>query len=218
MPHKQKAMKMVDHLDDRAEIMGAINTVSIRDGIIRGHNTDAPGFAAAVSEEFGIPLKDLRVLILGGAGGAGRAITVQCALEGCPSITIANRNPAKGESLATEIRESLGKEVASLPLDLENLRTTLSSVDLIINATPLGMKTGDSSPLSEGLLSSHHLIYDTVYSGGETALLRQSIEVGARCANGFSMLLHQGVLQNALWFGETAPLETMREALSALRR
>jgi len=217
MPHKQKAMKMVDHLDDRSEIMGAINTVSIRNGIIRGHNTDAPGFAAAVMEEFVIPLKDLRVLILGGAGGAGRAITVQCALEGCPAITIANRNPAKGESLAIEIHESLSKEVASIPLDLENLRTTLSSVDLIINATPLGMKTGDSSPLSEGPLSSHHLVYDTVYSGGETALLRQSTEAGARCANGFSMLLHQGVLQNALWFGEPAPVEKMRAALTALR-
>jgi shikimate dehydrogenase len=201
-----------------ARIMGAINTVVLHDEKLLGHNTDGPGLSAAIREEFGIPLRDLRVLILGGAGGAGRAITVQCAIEGCPSITIANRNPAKGESLATEIHQSLGKEVTSIPLEAEDLRTALSSVDLIINATPLGMKTGDSSPLSEGLLSSHHLIYDTVYSGGETALLRQSIEVGARCANGFSMLLHQGVLQNALWFGETAPLETMREALSALRR
>jgi shikimate dehydrogenase len=219
MPHKQKAMKMVDYLDDRAEIMGAINTVSIRDGNIHGHNTDAPGLSSAIREEFGIPLKDLRVLILGGAGGAGRAITVQCAVEGCPSITIANRNPAKGESLASEIRESLGKEVASVPLDLENLRPAVSCIDLIINATPLGMKLDDPSPLQnlpEGLLNSHHLVYDTVYSGGETALLRQARLAGTRSANGFSMLLHQGVLQNALWFGKPAPLESMRAALKKL--
>jgi shikimate dehydrogenase len=160
------------------------------------------------------------VLILGGAGGAGRAITVQCAIEGCPSIAISNRNPAKGASLAAEIRESLGKEVISIPLEAEDLRSSLSSVDLIINATPLGMKAGDPSPLpplSEGLLSPHHLVYDTVYSGGETALLRQAREVGARSANGFSMLLHQGVLQNALWFGEPAPIEKMRAALASLR-
>ena len=218
IPHKQAALPLMNEVTREARIMGAINTVVLHDEKLLGHNTDGPGLSAAIREEFGIPLRDLRVLILGGAGGAGRAITVQCAIEGCPSITIANRNPAKGESLATEIHQSLGKEVTSIPLEAEDLRTALSSVDLIINATPLGMKTGDSSPLSEGLLSSHHLIYDTVYSGGETALLRQSIEVGARCANGFSMLLHQGVLQNALWFGETAPLETMREALSALRR
>lgn len=218
IPHKQAALPLMNEVTREARIMGAINTVVLHDEKLLGHNTDGPGLSGAIREEFGIPLRDLRVLILGGAGGAGRAITVQCAIEGCPSITIANRNPAKGESLATEIHQSLGKEVTSIPLEAEDLRTALSSVDLIINATPLGMKTGDSSPLSEGLLSSHHLIYDTVYSGGETALLRQSIEVGARCANGFSMLLHQGVLQNALWFGETAPLETMREALSALRR
>lgn len=218
IPHKQAALPLMNEVTREARIMGAINTVVLHDENLLGHNTDGPGLSAAIREEFGIPLRDLRVLILGGAGGAGRAITVQCAIEGCPSITIANRNPAKGESLATEIHQSLGKEVTSIPLEAEDLRTALSSVDLIINATPLGMKTGDSSPLSERLLSSHHLIYDTVYSGGETALLRQSIEVGARCANGFSMLLHQGVLQNALWIGETAPLETMREALSALRR
>lgn len=218
IPHKQAALPLMNEVTREARIMGAINTIVLHDEKLLGHNTDGPGLSAAIREEFGIPLRDLRVLILGGAGGAGRAITVQCAIEGCPSITIANRNPTKGESLATEIHQSLGKEVTSIPLEAEDLRTALSSVDLIINATPLGMKTGDSSPLSEGLLSSHHLIYDTVYSGGETALLRQSIEVGARCANGFSMLLHQGVLQNALWFGETAPLETMREALSALRR
>jgi shikimate dehydrogenase len=217
IPHKQTSLPLMDEISSEAQLMGAINTVKVVEGKMHGYNTDGPGLSAAIREEFGIPLKDLRVLILGGAGGAGRAITVQCALEGCPSITIANRNPAKGESLASEIHESLGKEVSSILLQPEDLRAVLSSVDLIINATPLGMKTGDSSPLLEELLSSHHLVYDTVYSGGETALLRQAREAGARYANGLSMLLHQGVLQNALWFGETAPLETMRAALTALR-
>jgi shikimate dehydrogenase len=220
IPHKQAALPLMNEVTREARIMGAINTVVLHNGKLLGHNTDGPGLSAAIHEEFGIPLQDLRVLILGGAGGAGRAITVQCSLEGCPSITIANRNSEKGASLATEIRESLGKEVTSVSLDLEDLRPTLSSVDLIINATPLGMKSDDPSPLQnlpEGLLNSHHLVYDTVYSGGETALLKQVSELGIRGANGFSMLLRQGVLQNALWFGEPAPLETMREALSALR-
>lgn len=220
IPHKQASLPLMNEVTREARIMGAINTVVLHNGKLLGHNTDGPGLSAAIHEEFGIPLRDLRVLILGGAGGAGRAITVQCALEGCPSITIANRNSEKGASLASEIRESLGKEVTSVSLDLEDLRPTLSSVDLIINATPLGMKSDDPSPLQnlpEGLLNSHHLVYDTVYSGGETALLKQAGELGIRGANGFSMLLRQGVLQNALWFGEPAPLETMREALSALR-
>ena len=220
IPHKQAALPLMDEVTREARIMGAVNTVHVVSGKLLGHNTDGPGLSAAIREEFGIPLGNLRVLILGGAGGAGRAITVQCALEGCPSITVANRNPAKGESLASEIRESLGKEVSSVSLDPEQLRSTLSSVDLIINATPLGMKADDPSPLADlsgGLLNSHHLVYDTVYSGGETALLKQARQVGARCAGGFSMLLHQGALQNSLWFGKPAPLEAMRTALTALR-
>ena len=219
IPHKQAALTLMDVVTREARIMGAINTVRVVDGKLHGHNTDGPGLSAAIREEFGIPLKELRVLILGGAGGAGRAITVQCALEGCPSVTVANRNPSKGDSLAEEIRESLGKDVTSIPLDPEQLRPALSSVDLIINATPLGMKADDPSPLPdlpEGILNSHHLVYDTVYSGGETALLKQAHRVGARSANGFSMLLHQGALQNELWFGAPAPLETMRSALTAL--
>ena len=220
IPHKQAALPLMDEVTREAWIMGAVNTVQVISGKLLAHNTDGPGLSAAIQEEFGIPLGNLRVLILGGAGGAGRAITVQCALEGCPSITVANRNPSKGESLASEIRESLGKEVSSVSLDPEQLRSALSSVDLIINATPLGMKADDPSPLSDlsgGLLNSHHLVYDTVYSGGETALLKQARQVGARCAGGFSMLLHQGALQNSLWFGKPAPLEAMRTALTALR-
>jgi shikimate dehydrogenase len=217
IPHKQTSLPLMDEMSREAQLMGAINTVKVVEGKLHGYNTDGPGLSSAIHENFGIPLKNLRVLILGGAGGAGRAITVQCALEGCPSITISNRNPAKGKSLVAEIHESLGKEVASVPLDLENLRSTLSRVDLIINATPLGMKSDDPSPLQnlpEGLLNSHHLVYDTVYSGGETALLRQARLAGTRSANGFSMLLHQGVLQNTLWFGKPAPADAMQAALN----
>jgi shikimate dehydrogenase len=221
IPHKQASMPLMDQISREATLMGAINTVAVREGELHGFNTDAPGLSAAIREEFGVSLKDLRVLILGGAGGAGRAISVQCALEGCPSVTIANRNLQKGDSLACEIRETLGKEVLSVLLAPGELRNALASSDLIINATPLGMKADDPSPLpdlSGRLLNSNHLVYDSVYSGGETALLKQARLAGAKGTNGLSMLLHQGALQNALWFGASAPLETMRDALKALRR
>lgn len=218
IPHKQTALKLVDELSREARLMGAINTVTIRDGKLHGHNTDGPGLAAAIQEEFGVNLGSLRVLILGGAGGAGRAITVQCALEGCPSIAVANRSSGKGDLLAAEIRGSIGAEVHSIPLSHEALGKALPSCDLVINATPLGMKADDVSPLPDGLLSSKHLVYDTVYSGGESPLLKQARLAGARCAGGFSMLLHQGALAHEIWFGKPAPLETMRKALSALRR
>ena len=217
IPHKQAALPLMDEVSRDARLMGAVNTVKIVDGKLHGHNTDGPGLSAAIHEEFGSSLKDLRVLILGGAGGAGRAITVQCALEGCPLISIANRTPEKGDLLATEIRKEIGTEVQSIGFSPQALGETLSSCDLVINATPLGMQANDPSPLPDGLLSSKHLVYDTVYSGGETKLLKQARLAGARHAGGFSMLLHQGALQNTLWFGEPAPLEIMREALTALK-
>jgi shikimate dehydrogenase len=218
IPHKQAALSFMDQLSREAQLMGAINTVAVRDGKLFGFNTDGPGLSAAIHESFGIPLKKHRVLILGGAGGAGRAITVQCALEGSPSVIITNRNKEKGDLLSQEIQEYLDFPISSIPMTTESLGLAMKSVDLIINATPLGMKAGDPSPLPEGLLTKDHLVYDTVYSGGETALLKQARSAGARCAGGFSMLLHQGALQNALWFGETAPLETMRKVLNDLRR
>jgi shikimate dehydrogenase len=114
-----------------------------------------------------------------------------------------------------------GVKVDSIALSMlssEALQSAVADSDLIINATPLGMKTDDPSPLPDGLLTAKHLVYDTVYSGGETALLKQSKMARSRCANGFSMLLNQGALQNALWFGKPAPVETMRAALSESKR
>jgi shikimate dehydrogenase len=220
IPHKQAALPIMDEASLESRLMGAVNTVQVVDGKLHGHNTDGPGLSAAIREEFGIPLKELRVLILGGAGGAGRAITVQCALDGCPAITVANRKTEKGDALASEIMTARGVKVDSIALSTlssEALQFAVANCDLIINATPLGMKANDPSPLPDGLLTAKHLVYDTVYSGGETALLKQAKMVGAKGAGGLSMLLHQGALQNSLWFGEPAPVEMMRKALADLR-
>ncbi len=219
IPHKQAALALIDEITPEAKLMGAINTVAVRDGKLHGYNTDGLGFVAAFHEEFSTGLRDKNILILGGAGGAGRAIAVQCLIEGgIPSI--ANRNKSKGDLLKALIDQEWDDYAGilkSLDMSQETLAAALKSTEVIINATPLGMKADDSSPLPDGLLNADHIVYDTIYSGGETALLRQALFAGAKCANGFSMLLHQGVLQNAIWFGEPAPLETMRIALTSLK-
>lgn len=215
IPHKQAALSHVDEVSRESRLMGAINTVALRDGKLHGFNTDGPGLSAAIHEKFGVSLGSQRVLILGGAGGAGRAITVQCGLEECPSIIIANRNPSKGEELANEITRHLSACISSIQMTEEELSKALENSDLLINATPLGMKGDDLSPLPDGLLKSHHLVYDTVYSGGQTALLLQAQKAGATSANGLSMLLHQGAKSFEIWFNEPAPLETMRKALKS---
>ena len=216
MPHKLAALSLMHRVSKEANLMGAINTVAIRNGKFEGFNTDGPGFAAAIKEEFGVPLSSLRVLILGGAGGAGRAITVQCALEKCYSITIANRTLEKGTALAEEIGNGLGNSVTAITFDQENLTKALESSDLVVNATPLGMKEGDPSPLCDLHLGKNHLVYDTVYNGGTTALITQARDAGSKSASGLSMLLHQGAKAFEIWFSKPAPLEAMRESLKKI--
>ena len=213
IPHKQAALEFVDEISPEARLMGAINTVVVREGKLHGYNTDGPGFAAAIKEEFGVELETLRILILGGGGGAGRAIAVQCAVAGCPTVFVANRTVEKAQLLSEEIQENLSVNITPISLAPGALENALSCVDLIVNATSLGMKADDPSPLLDGLLQPDHLVYDSVYSGGTSALIQQAQGVGARNANGLSMLLHQGALAYEIWFGEPAPLESMRAAL-----
>jgi shikimate dehydrogenase len=215
IPHKQAAIDFLNEISPEASLMGAINTIAVRDGKLIGGNTDGPGFAAAVLEEFGVPLESLRVLILGGGGGAGRAITVQCALAGSPEIFAANRTLEKAEILSEDIAEGLGKTITPISLAPEALKNSIADADLIVNATPLGMKESDPSPLPDGLLTKDHFVYDTVYSGGKSALIRQAETAGVKSANGLSMLLHQGALAYEFWFNEKAPLEIMRAALTS---
>ena len=93
------------------------------------------------------------------------------------------------------------------------LRAQLADIDLIVNATPLGMNPSDPSPVPARLLAPHHMIFDCVYGPSKTALLRAAERAGARGVNGISMLLHQGTLSFSIWFNRDAPVEVMRAAL-----
>src|SRR5207247_494878 len=94
----------VDHMDRLALLSGAVNTVIVRnDGSLSGHNTDGLGLVQAVREKFRVEVRDLKILILGACGGAGRAIAVQCALEGCERLVLANRSFEKIEPLKRQL-------------------------------------------------------------------------------------------------------------------
>jgi shikimate dehydrogenase len=93
------------------------------------------------------------------------------------------------------------------------MRTQLADIDLIVNATPLGMNPSDPTPVPTRLLAPHHIIFDCVYGPSKTALIRAAEEAGARGANGLSMLLYQGALSFSIWFDREAPINAMRAAL-----
>jgi len=223
LPHKVAARELVDRVDNDAKQAGAINVIKIENGKLHGFNTDGRGFARAVREDFSVDLRDLRVMILG-AGGAARAIALECAKSRCERLVIANGTFEKGEQLAAKLRSFfVGPKVFGPVPRLQAIRWEeaafqfqIANVDLIVNATPVGLNRGDPSPLSSRLLAPHLMVYDTIYSATRTPLVSAALEAGARAVNGFSMLLHQGALAFEIWFERTAPIEVMRKALGRL--
>jgi shikimate dehydrogenase len=221
VPHKIAMLAQIDAADESAIRCGAVNTVHLRDKKLIGSNTDAEGFSRAVRHEFSIDLRDLRVLIIGAGGGTGRAIAWQCALENCERLVLANRTPAKTSALVERLRpffaapRVLGPvaRFEALAWDESALRAQLPDIDLIVNATPLGMNPSDPAPVPARLLAPHHIVFDCVYAPSRTRLLRAADEAGARGANGLSMLLYQGALSFSIWFNRDAPIDAMRAAL-----
>jgi shikimate dehydrogenase len=220
VPHKIEAVRLVDELDDEARQIGAINTVAVREGKLAGFNTDGVGFARAIRSEFSVDLHDLRIMLLG-AGGAGRAIAVQCARAKCERLVVVNRNLDKAKQLVAELQPQFSgprvlgpvARLEAVPWDENALRFQLEHTDLVVNATPLGLNPNDSPVLAATLLAPHLMVYDTVYARGRTPLVAAAMEAGARAANGLSMLLYQGARSFEIWFGREAPLEVMRKAL-----
>lgn len=224
IPHKFEALEVVDHVDPLARQLGAVNTVAIReDGFLTGYNSDGPGFLRSVREAFDADVRDLRVMILGAGGGAGRAVAAQCAIEGCWRLVLANRTHEKTAQLARELRQLLPDAnpirggLSAIPWEPRHVGAELDNIDLIVNATSLGMKSEDDPLLPSGGLRPHHLVFDMVYrsDGTETPLIRSARMAGAKAVDGRTLLLHQGAISFEYWFGRTPPLEVMRAGLDA---
>jgi shikimate dehydrogenase len=199
-----------------------VNTLRLHENKLIGSNTDAEGFSQAVRSEFSIDLRDLRVMILGAGGGTGHAIAWQCALENCERLVLVNRTPAKASAIVEGLRRCFAEarvlgpvaRLEAVPWDETAIRAQLADIDLIVNATPLGMNPSDPAPIPARLLAPHHMVFDCVYRPSKTALIRAAEEAGARGANGLSMLLHQGALSFSVWFNREAPIEAMRSAMA----
>ncbi len=222
IPHKAGALATVDEADDYAKKSGAVNTVVVEGKKLIGFNTDGPGLMRAIREEFIVDLRDLRVLLLGAGGGAGRAIAVQCALENCERLVLVNRTFEKAAALAAELAPFFRTDrlvgpidrIQAIPHEERALREQLAHTDLVINASSVGMKRTDAALIPASLLTPSLMIYDTVYASGDSRLVEDGRSAGARVANGLSMLLHQGALSFEIWFSRPAPLEVMRTALA----
>jgi shikimate dehydrogenase len=208
IPHKVSVIPLLDGLDPLAEKIGAVNTVVNENGELRGHNTDAEGFLRALLASGIKPRGKSSVVV--GAGGASRAISYILAEKGA-RVTIVNRRQELdwAENIAQSIKEDLGKEVKVY--ELGQLASALENIDLLVNATSVGMSpAGDISPVPAKLLVTIPAVFDIVYNPLETRLLREAKAAGAKTISGVDMLAWQGALAFEQWTGQKAPLELMR--------
>ena len=215
VPHKLVALDLVDALDKSARKWGAVNTIRFEpagvDGRARiravGFNTDAGAIVAALRGDLKLELRGAKVLLLG-AGGAGRTAALRLAAEKVAELFLVNRTQSKAKAVAAEIKKQF-----------PSVRVTpgypAANVDLLLNATSLGLQPDDRLPLDKRHFSLNRAraVYDMIYRPAETALLQAARKAGCRTANGLGMLLHQGAKAFEIWTGKHAPLDVMRRAL-----
>jgi len=213
MPHKEAILPLVDELDETARLAGAVNTVVVGEGgSLRGMNTDGSGFVEACGES-GVRFAGRRVLILG-AGGAAAAIAVAVLGEGASRLYIANRTVRKAEELRAKLSKvALRAEVHNCSMD--EVGGAVAEVDVLVNATYLGMSKGDPLPFPAESLSVEKVVCDAVYlSGTETELIRRAREAGSWVVPGDRMLLYQGVQAQRVWTGREPDVLVMNDALA----
>ena len=204
VPHKERVIPFLDAVSEEVSFIGAVNTIANNDGFLKGYNTDGRGFMESLSEA-GISCDQKRILIIG-AGGACRAVGYYLSQK-VEHLQIFDIDEHKRERVVKDLVTLRGNVTSLKKLD------TLSGVDVLINATPLGLKDTDPSPLNISLIPRTITVCDLIYR--DTALLRAASERGCRTLNGLGMLLHQGVLAFEIWTGVRPPVEIMRNALKA---
>jgi shikimate dehydrogenase len=207
VPHKLLAVEMVDALDESAKKWSAVNTVKFNEKGAVGFNTDADAITQSLREDLGLDLRGAKILLIG-IGGAGQTAALKIASEKVAELFLVNRTEEKADAVAGEIIERFPSVKVSVGFPK-------TEVDLVINATSLGLKADDALPLDEKQfpLKQTRAVYDMVYRPAETRLLAAAKAAGCKTANGLGMLLHQGAKAFEIWTGKPAPLDVMRRAL-----
>jgi len=213
IPHKEAVIPLLDEITPVAKVIGAVNTVVNRDGSLVGYNTDGAGFIDSLKEDAQVDPKGKRIVVLG-AGGASRAVSVMLAEAGAKEITITDIQADKAGELSKYIDEYFEVVCNCVAADGKDLQDKINAADILVNTTPVGMhpKTNHSALGERMKLPSGLLVYDLVYNPSETKLLATAKSAGCKTCSGLGMLVRQGALAFTLWTGEEAPVEAMRQA------
>lgn len=196
VPHKRKVMDYVNGLSLESRIIGAVNTVCVKSGMLFGYNTDAEGFIRQLQSDH-IRVENSRVKIIG-AGGAARSVAYAVHKYGARTIKIYNRTFAQ----AKEVCNMIGDRTCAHELT----EFTPDFCDILVNTTSVGLHPDvDASPIEnlDGLLP-HTAVIDIIYNPVKTKFLKMAEARGNPIFNGLKMLIYQGMLANDLWFGKNS--------------
>jgi shikimate dehydrogenase len=207
VPHKEHVIPLLDEVNEEAAFIGAVNTITNREGILTGYNTDGRGFMSSLAEET-VSVEDTEVVMIG-TGGAARAVSYYLS-EKASKLSMFDIDRNKADALVSDLGR-IRNNVFVLDSPDE-----IGRPDVLINATPLGLHADDPLPLNADLISSDMVVCDLIYR--KTPLLINAMEKGAKTVDGSGMLLWQGVLAFELWTGVKPPVDIMRhELLSRIR-
>lgn len=227
IPYKLEVMKYLDEIDRTAEIIGAVNTIKITEGKMKGFNTDGEGFVRGLEADKGVNVAESTFVVVG-AGGVSRAIMTVLASRkaaaddagrepGIPAcekkIYLANRTMKRAEELCDKLNKLVCDCCVPVPLD-ETLAQYIDKADVLVNATNVGMPPQqDMTPVDTAMLHSGMLVADVIYNPRKTKLLEAAEAMGCDIVNGQSLLLHQGKMAFNIWTGLEAPGDDMFKAV-----
>ena len=213
IPHKVAVIKHLDGLGASAEIMGAVNCVVRRNGAYIGENTDGKGFLLSLSQLTDTAGKSIVIL---GAGGAARAISVELALAGASDITIVNRDAKRGKTVV-ELLNARTRTPATFVHWSERFAVPVDA-EIVINATSVGLFPDVDAELNldPDTLRPGMIVADVVPNPPRTRLIRDAEARGCQALDGLGMVVHQGVIGIKYWTGVDVDAGVMRRKLAEL--
>lgn len=217
-PFKQAVIPLLDELAESASMVGAVNTVAMRDGRLIGHNTDMTGFQDSLVQ--GLPGAKLDRVLQLGAGGAGAAVANALLALGTGALELADVDAARAQALAAKLTSQFGADRV-IVRDLAPLQT--EAIDGIVNTTPMGMAANPAPAIAAELIAPHHWVADIVYFPLETELLRIARAKGCQVLPGSGMVVGQAALAFEIMTGRKSDAARMAasflgEAAASARR
>ena len=212
IPHKVTVLKYLDEVKPDAALIGAVNTVVRVGDMLVGENTDGKGFMRALRQDAKVYPKGRQVVVLG-AGGAARSITVELALAGASRLTVVNRSAERGRALTGLLQTKTPVKAAYIQWD--GTFSIPPETDILVNATSVGLPPLSSAKpdINYGSIRPGMLVCDVI-PAPVTPFLQEAQAHGAQSVDGLGMLVYQGAIGFKLWTGLEAPVEAMYRALS----